>query len=131
MGAALELAAPDALHGALDDATLTVGDPVDATRDRLRTRAKWVGMIVVVGRVGTDAERRADLIRVGQTVARASREEIGCINYGLYQDTENENEFVLVEEWESEAAHCRRISPPRTSPSSCRRSRRRSWPRPR
>ena len=25
-------------------------------------------------------------------------------------------EFVLVEEWESEAAHCRRISPPRTSP---------------
>ena len=30
-------------------------------------------MIVVVGRVRTDAERREELVRLGQTVAAASR----------------------------------------------------------
>ena len=61
-------------------------------------------MIVVVGRVVTEAERRADLVRVGQTVAAASRQEPGCMSYRIYQDTEKENEFVFVEEWESDAA---------------------------
>jgi quinol monooxygenase YgiN len=61
-------------------------------------------MIVVVGRVGTDPDRREALIRVGQTVAAASRAEEGCISYRLYEDTEVENEFVFVEEWDSEEA---------------------------
>lgn len=61
-------------------------------------------MIVVVGRVQTDADRRDGLIQVGQTVAKASREEQGCISYRIYQDTELENEFVFVEEWESDEA---------------------------
>ena len=55
-------------------------------------------MIVVVGRVKTDAEKRDALIGVGQA---ASRAETGCINYRLYEDTELENEFVFVEEWEN------------------------------
>jgi len=42
-------------------------------------------MIVVVGRVQTDADRRAALIGVGQAVASASREEAGCISYRLYE----------------------------------------------
>jgi quinol monooxygenase YgiN len=61
-------------------------------------------MIVVVGRVKTDSDKREALVRVGQTVAAASREEPGCISYRLYEDTERENEFVFVEEWESDAA---------------------------
>lgn len=61
-------------------------------------------MIVVVGRVVTDADKRADLVLVGRTVAAASRLEPGCMSYRLYQDTDNENEFVFVEEWESDAA---------------------------
>jgi quinol monooxygenase YgiN len=61
-------------------------------------------MIVVVGRVQTDAVKRAELIRVGQTVAAASRQEPGCITYRLYEDTERENAFVFVEEWESDDA---------------------------
>jgi quinol monooxygenase YgiN len=61
-------------------------------------------MIVVVGRVISDAEKREELIRVGQTVAAASRREAGCISYRLYEDTEVEDEFVFVEEWESDAA---------------------------
>lgn len=61
-------------------------------------------MIVVVGRVVTDADKRADLVRVGQAVAAASRVEPGCMSYRLYQDTDSENEFVFVEEWENDAA---------------------------
>ncbi|MGZ4235887.1 MAG: putative quinol monooxygenase [Solirubrobacteraceae bacterium] len=61
-------------------------------------------MIVVVGRVQTDAGKRAELVRIGQAVAAASRLEPGCISYRLYQDTENETDFVFVEEWESDAA---------------------------
>jgi quinol monooxygenase YgiN len=59
---------------------------------------------VVVGRVATDAHRRADLVRAGQAVARASRAEAGCIAYAMYEDSEDENLFVFVEEWESQEA---------------------------
>jgi quinol monooxygenase YgiN len=58
-------------------------------------------MIVVVGRVSTDAEKRDELVRVGQAVARASREEAGCLHYRVYEDTEAPDRFVFVEEWES------------------------------
>jgi quinol monooxygenase YgiN len=59
-------------------------------------------MIVVVGRVVTDAARREDLKRIAQAVARASRAEEGCLSYRVYEDTEIDNEFVFVEEWESQ-----------------------------
>ncbi len=61
-------------------------------------------MIVVVGRVQTNADKRADLIRIGQAVAQASRAEAGCISYRVCEDTEVENDFVFVEEWESSEA---------------------------
>jgi quinol monooxygenase YgiN len=61
-------------------------------------------MIVVVGRVQTDPENRDALVRIGQAVAAASREEAGCISYRIYQDTELEHEFVFVEEWETSEA---------------------------
>ena len=61
-------------------------------------------MIVVVGRVVTDGAGRAQLVRIGQAVAAASRLEEGCISYRLYEDTEADNEFVFVEEWESQEA---------------------------
>jgi quinol monooxygenase YgiN len=61
-------------------------------------------MIVVVGRVTSDGEKRDELIRVAQAVARASREEEGCISYRFYEDTEVSNEFVFVEEWADQQA---------------------------
>ena len=69
-------------------------------------------MIVVVGRVQTDADKREALMRVGQAVAAASRKEAGCISYRLYEDTELENEFVFVEEWESSEALQRHFTTP-------------------
>lgn len=61
-------------------------------------------MIVVVGRVRTDADKREQLVGIGQAVAAASRAEAGCISYRLYEDTEIANDFVFVEEWESDEA---------------------------
>jgi quinol monooxygenase YgiN len=69
-------------------------------------------MIVVVGRVRTDAEKRDELIRIAQTVAAASREESGCISYRIYEDTEIENDFVFVEEWEGSEALERHFGTP-------------------
>jgi|SRR3954447_5736881 len=61
-------------------------------------------MIVVVGKVSTDEGRRADLVRAGQAVAQASREEAGCLGYRIFQDTEDPDAYVFVEEWESQQA---------------------------
>jgi quinol monooxygenase YgiN len=61
-------------------------------------------MIVVVRRVRTDAEKRADLMRVAQAVVTASRKDEGCISYRFYEDTEIVNDFVFIEEWESDDA---------------------------
>jgi quinol monooxygenase YgiN len=61
-------------------------------------------MIVVIGRVKTDEDKRDALIRIGQAVAAASRKETGCISYRVYEDTELANEFVFVEEWEGSDA---------------------------
>lgn len=69
-------------------------------------------MIVVIGRVQTDASKRSDLIRIGQAVAAASREERGCISYRLYEATDAANEFVFVEEWDSDEALQRHFATP-------------------
>ena len=69
-------------------------------------------MIVVIGRVMTDAARREELMRIGQALARASRAEQGCISYRFYEDTEAEDEFVFVEEWESQEALQRHFRTP-------------------
>lgn len=69
-------------------------------------------MVVVVGRVRTDAEKREQLIGIGQAVAAASRAEAGCIGYRLYEDSETANDFVFVEEWEDEAALRRHFATP-------------------
>lgn len=61
-------------------------------------------MIVVVGRVRTDAEKRADLVRIANALVTASRQDEGCISYRFYEDTEIANDFVFIEEWESDDA---------------------------
>jgi quinol monooxygenase YgiN len=70
------------------------------------------GVIVVVGRVSTDATRRSELVRIGQAVAAASRTETGCISYRVYEDTEAANELVFVEEWDSDESLQRHFATP-------------------
>jgi quinol monooxygenase YgiN len=44
-------------------------------------------------------ERRSDLLEMMRGMLEPSRVERGCLSYRLYQDVENENAFVLLEEW--------------------------------
>ena len=61
-------------------------------------------MIVVVGRVRTDDERREEFLRIGRAGVAASRQDPGCLNYGLFEDADERNTFVFVEEWEDQAS---------------------------
>jgi quinol monooxygenase YgiN len=44
-------------------------------------------------------ERRGDLLETMQGMLQPSRVERGCLSYRLYEDVENRNAFVLLEEW--------------------------------
>jgi quinol monooxygenase YgiN len=69
-------------------------------------------MIVVLGRVTTNSEKRAELVRIAEELACSSCEDGGCISYRVFEDIERENEFVFIEEWESEQALQRHFATP-------------------
>jgi quinol monooxygenase YgiN len=69
-------------------------------------------MIVVIGRIRTDAQRREDFVRLGRVLVTASRAEPGCMYYALYEDVDVDNDFVFVEEWESQDALERHLAMP-------------------
>jgi quinol monooxygenase YgiN len=69
-------------------------------------------VIVVVGRVRTTPEKAEELIRIGQAVAQASRDEDGCLGYRFYADTEDPDAYLFVEEWESMEALQRHFTTP-------------------
>lgn len=72
-------------------------------------------MIVVTGRVATTPERREALVRTAQTMCEASRGDDGCLAYGFFEDTEQPNHFVFIEEWESDDALQSHFAQPHTA----------------
>ena len=56
-------------------------------------------MILVTLRMIARPERRSDLLETIRGMLEPARVERGCLNYRLYEDVENRNAFVLVEEW--------------------------------
>ena len=44
-------------------------------------------------------ERRSDLLETMRGMLEPARVERGCLSYRLYEDLENRNAFVLLEEW--------------------------------
>jgi quinol monooxygenase YgiN len=61
-------------------------------------------MLLVIGRVACDAERRDELISLCREMQDESRREDGCLRYGFFSAIEDPNSFVAVEEWEGRAA---------------------------
>ena len=61
-------------------------------------------MLLVIGRVRCDAERRGELVPLLEKMQSDSRQEDGCIRYGFFSAVEDENSFVAVEEWEDRDA---------------------------
>jgi len=56
------------------------------------------------------AERRADLLETMMGMIEPARVERGCLSYRLYEEVENRNAFILVEEWATQEDVERHIS---------------------
>ena len=44
-------------------------------------------------------ERRSDLLETMRGMLEPARVERGCLSYRFYEDVENSNAFILMEEW--------------------------------
>lgn len=58
--------------------------------------------ILVTLRMIVRPERRGGLLKTMRGMLEPARVERGCLSYRLYEDVENRNAFVLVEEWETQ-----------------------------
>lgn len=59
-------------------------------------------MIIVVLRMVVRSEKREDLMKTVRGILEPTRVENGCIDYHFYQDIEDNNTFVILEEWETQ-----------------------------
>jgi len=55
--------------------------------------------ILVTLKMIVQPERRGDLLETMRGMLEPTRVERGCLSYRLYEDVENRNAFVLLEEW--------------------------------
>ena len=61
-------------------------------------------MIVLIGKAKIQPDKRVEFLAAIAASTAAGRQEPGNLSYGWFQSTEIDNEFVVIEEWESEAA---------------------------
>ncbi|MGC2063892.1 MAG: putative quinol monooxygenase [Thermodesulfovibrionales bacterium] len=59
-------------------------------------------MILATLRMVVQPERRRDLLETMRGMLEPARVERGCLSYRLYEDVEDRNAFVLLEEWETQ-----------------------------
>ena len=59
-------------------------------------------MILATLKMIVQPERRSDLLETMRGMLEPARVERGCLSYRLYEDVEDRNAFVLVEEWETQ-----------------------------
>jgi len=55
-------------------------------------------------------ENRKALLETLRGLLEPARVERGCLSYDLYEDVENSNAFILIEEWETQEDLERHIS---------------------
>ncbi len=67
-------------------------------------------MILATLKMIVQPERRNDLLETMMGMLEPARVERGCLSYRLYEDVENRNTFVLLEEWETQEDLERHIS---------------------
>jgi quinol monooxygenase YgiN len=67
-------------------------------------------MILATLKMIVQPERRSDLLETMRGMLEPSRVERGCLSYRLYEDVENRNAFVLLEEWATQEDLERHIS---------------------
>jgi quinol monooxygenase YgiN len=71
-------------------------------------------MIVVTGRVHVPPERREQFVALASGMCAASRSDDGCIGYRVYEDLEQPDRYVFIEEWRDDAALHAHFAAPHT-----------------
>jgi quinol monooxygenase YgiN len=56
-------------------------------------------VLLVIGRVKCEPEKRVELIELLERMQDDSRREEGCIRYGFFAAVEDPHSFIAVEEW--------------------------------
>jgi len=56
-------------------------------------------VILVTLKMIVHPKRRSDILEAMRGMLEPARVERGCLSYCLYEDVENRNVFVLLEEW--------------------------------
>ena len=69
-------------------------------------------MLLVVGRVRCEAEKRDELVELLEKMQDDSRREEGCIRYGFFAAVEDPVSFIAVEEWADREALDRHFAQP-------------------
>lgn len=59
-------------------------------------------MIFATLRMNVRPEKRIDLLETIRGMLEPARVERGCLSYRLYEDIEDRNTFVLMEEWKTQ-----------------------------
>jgi quinol monooxygenase YgiN len=77
-------------------------------------------MLLVIGRVRCDPERREELVALLERMQNDSRREEGCIRYGFFAAVEDEHSFIAVEEWQDREALDRHFVEPHLHEFSAR-----------
>ncbi len=61
-------------------------------------------MIAIEAKLEVQPAKREEFLEATKTLVEASRNEAGNIGYDLFQSTEDENVFMMIEKWEDQAA---------------------------
>jgi quinol monooxygenase YgiN len=69
-------------------------------------------VLLVIGRVRCDVERREELVALLRQMQDDSRREEGCLRYGFFAAVEDPLSFIAVEEWEDREALDRHFAEP-------------------
>ncbi len=72
-------------------------------------------MIVVTGRVSIPPQRREEFLAVATEMCAASRGDDGCAGYRVYEDLEQPDRYVFIEEWRDDAALQSHFAQPHTA----------------
>ena len=77
-------------------------------------------VLLVIGRVSCEPERREELIGLLRRMQEDSRREEGCLRYGFFAAVEDENSYIAVEEWTDREALDRHFAEPHLHEFSAR-----------
>ena len=56
-------------------------------------------MVIIFVRINVRPANRQELSQTFLSIVERVRKESGCLHADFYQDAENENDFLVVEEW--------------------------------